>query len=126
MKKTKYRFYLEGEAWYIDLPEYIEMGGDKADLQMVLGADDLLNYLSNNSSEIELELAVDKKGEYYWDYIEKATNNPVQSGATYVYQTGVNILIVWLCDVVTFLFGDFPEVIYFRKVDSASIKALSL
>jgi len=119
---NQYRFYKENEGWYIDLPEYIEAGGLYEDLAMVLGADDLLDHLTKDGDEIFLELGVDKKGEYYWDYIEKCKNNPPGSGATYVYTTGVEMFVCWLCPVTIFLFDEYPEIIYFKKIDKSIIK----
>lgn len=120
---NKYRFYKDdNENWYIDLPQYLEVGGEAVDLQMVLGADDLLEHLTENGDEVTLELGTDKKGEYYWDYLEKCINNPTKIGAAYMYSTGVDIYAVWLCPVVEFIFGDFPNVIYFRKIDTSIIK----
>jgi hypothetical protein len=38
----QHRFVKEQSEWYIDLPEYLEAGGSKADLQMVSVADTML------------------------------------------------------------------------------------
>ena len=47
MKQYTYSFYKENQKWYIDFPAYVEHGGAKADLQMVAGADKMLDKLSN-------------------------------------------------------------------------------
>jgi hypothetical protein len=47
-----YRFIKEGTEWYIDLPEYIENGGSKGDLQMVEGADTMLDIISAGGDEV--------------------------------------------------------------------------
>lgn len=42
----EYKFIKEGRDWFIDLPEYIEGGGSKGDLQMVEGADKMLDMMA--------------------------------------------------------------------------------
>ena len=50
------RFYKENGMWFIDLPEFLEKGlGTKANLLMVAGADELLDILSQNGTEITLQ-----------------------------------------------------------------------
>ena len=38
-----YKFIKTGLDWYIDLPEFLEQGGSIGDLQMVDGADKMLD-----------------------------------------------------------------------------------
>jgi len=46
------RFYKNAkQEWYADIPEW---GGDIAELQMVEGADDLLNWLAASADECKL------------------------------------------------------------------------
>ena len=42
----KFKFYKEDNKWFVDLPEW---EGEKDDLEMVMGADLLLDILSNYS-----------------------------------------------------------------------------
>ncbi len=51
-----YKFIKEGSEWYIDLPEYLANGGSKGDLQMVQGADTMLDIISEGRMEISLML----------------------------------------------------------------------
>lgn len=46
-----YRFYKEDLKWYVDLPEW---EGDKSSLQMVAGADDMLELYAENKDEVTL------------------------------------------------------------------------
>jgi hypothetical protein len=39
------------------LPEFLEAAGSKGDLQMVLGADTMLDIISNGAAEVSLVLA---------------------------------------------------------------------
>jgi hypothetical protein len=51
-----YKFIKEGREWYIDLPEYLASGGSKGDLQMVEGADTMLDIISEGATEVCLLL----------------------------------------------------------------------
>ena len=51
----------EDDRWFIDLPEYIEQGGDHEDLEMVRGADQLLDILSNGSNAAQVEVSLTPK-----------------------------------------------------------------
>lgn len=114
------RFYKELNQWYIDLPSY---PGDKADLQMVLGADLFLDFLSKQTNEVYIELSKTNSflpnilhlieladdignGAYYeWFY------NEPNSG----FGDFPKCFKMWLCDVTKFVFdGQFPDQIYFK------------
>ena len=47
----------EDNRWYIDLPNW---EGDKADLEMVMGADTLLEYISNNGDYVSIKISLDE------------------------------------------------------------------
>ena len=53
---ASYTFIKESSGWYIDLPEYIEQGGNKGDLAMVEGADTMLDIMSGGNPVITLEI----------------------------------------------------------------------
>ena len=99
-------FYKELDGkWYIDLPDW---EGSKEDLEMVFGADDILDHLSNGKNNIKIKISED-----YFDnsnkieFIRLATE--VNDGAFY----DANGTEIWLCDVTKFVFGYFPKVVYF-------------
>jgi len=52
----QHRFVRESGDWYIDLPEYLEQGGNKGDLQMVSGADTMLNIIAEEKDEVVLQI----------------------------------------------------------------------
>lgn len=129
------RFYREKDGkWYVDLPEYIEAGGDKAALEMIFGAD---TFLSDRCIVGKNEVTLDiQTGEWtareawqkkYSELIR--SSNKLDSGAFYVhiqqdpisYECNVEPFLIpkvreimWLCDVVKYIFGDFPKNIYFK------------
>jgi len=116
-----YRFYKEPSGeWYIDIPEW---DGEKAELQMVSGADTFLDILAEGEGEIEVAI-----GDEYFDgssILEMTKLGRLEgwefgSGAWYKMLSYRGIpyfdLEMWLCDVTKFVFGDFPKIIYFSKV----------
>ena len=99
----KYKFYKEDNRWYIHLPEWT---GDKADLEMVAGADLLLDVLSFNSDWVNVEFSTEKFDDskcltYISDgyYSNDAWHGPST---------------IWLCYVTEFVFGNYPSKIYYK------------
>lgn len=110
----KLRFYKEfDQRWYVDLPEW---QGDKSDLEMVCGADNMLEYMSNFNDSVTLYLS----DTYFTNSNELVLISECEySGADYklVEFQGIKYdLDVWLCDVTKFVFGIFPKIIYLAKV----------
>lgn len=106
-----FKFYKENDGrWYVDLPSW---PGDKDDLEMVAGADKLLDYLSNNANEISLILSTDSFENC--DVLNLVQQCGKGGGALYSYNTEKDN-ILWLCDVLKFVFKSFPEKIYIKKV----------
>ena len=109
-----YKFYKEApNRWYIDLPEW---KGSKADLEMVAGADHMLDYMAEGENEVYLVISE--------EWFERADSLKLlqlneYSGADYFLEKyrGIDIqLKMWLCDVTKFVFGKFPETIYISKI----------
>lgn len=113
-----YRFVKEDDKWFIDLPRFIEAGGNKADLQMVEGADTMLDLMAENKNEVKLRLSQDEIPEA--DLLElKARCDPSVGGGYYimdVYEGKKVELLMWLCGVTEWVFGELPERIFVRRV----------
>jgi hypothetical protein len=110
----KIRFYNEDGNWYADLPKYIEEGGTKEDLQMVLGADTWLDILSEYKNEITLEIST--------EIIEGFESKLLYVGDVNSFNTGTYLVFpdnhfMWLCDVTKWLFLEYPQVIYYKIVN---------
>lgn len=108
---VKIRFYRELDSrWYADLPDW---KGSKAELEMVSGADTMLDLLAEDKAEVTLRL--------YTTKVEGAdelqiVDSIMESGAEYFYiSTFFDPLKIWLCDVTKFVFGEFPEILYVIK-----------
>ena len=105
------------DRWYIDLPEW---KGPKANLEMVAGADDLLDFLSRGVDRVNVTFADEK--------IEGGFALKHTSGGVYDVDmatdrdTSAAPKSIWLCDVTKFIFnGVYPDTIYFR-VDEEKIR----
>lgn len=111
----KLEFYKEGKDWFVDLPEY---EGSKADLQMVDGADRMLDELAfnpkgNKSTKVSLKVSTITEGDFNLQLLEK-----LDEGCGAYYKSDKVNYKIWLCDVTKFVFGEFPENIYFTKVNN--------
>lgn len=91
--------------WYIDYPEYIYAGGTMADLEMVQGADDFLNYLSNGKDEVKLKVS-----------LEENIGNTLTHTSNGIYT--IDGVQMWLCPVTLFVFKTvkYPKQIYFQVI----------
>lgn len=97
--------------WFVELPEW---EGSKADLQMVAGADDMLEYMSEGSNVVRATLSEEHfVGSDEIKFIRTA--DEIGNGAMYklAKYKGINLdLEMWLCDVTKFVYGHFPQSIY--------------
>lgn len=121
-----HRFYKENGMWYIDLPEFLELGlGTKANLMMVGGSDTYLDKLSNYTNEVtvtfsdvDFEGATDtlKRTKLGHDdmYLNSVGHAQVDGGA--YYQSIIDGHDLWLCPVTKYVFqANYPEYIYLNK-----------
>lgn len=110
------KFYKEttGE-WFVDLPEW---QGNKSALQMVLGADTLLDIMAQGHHEILVRFSTEGfPGSFVMSWLHDGyVSYEEAGGATYYLDTYRGIRYdfnLWLCDVTTFVFNEFPKQIYF-------------
>lgn len=107
----KIRFYNRDLRWFADVPSYIEQGGTEDELEMVSGADAWLEYLSSGNDNVFLELSEQPLQEKLNLYSKD------EFGATYIAHSfreeDINHTL-WLCPVTLFVFGKYPDVIYYR------------
>ena len=113
----QHRFVRENMGWYIDLPEYLEQGGDKGDLQMISGADTMLDIIAQGSGEVVLQIDIDPF-EGADELVLTELCDPILGGGYYYMEKFENKEVkkdLWLCDVTRFVFGNIPERIYIRN-----------
>ena len=105
-----YTFNKEQGNWYIDLPNWT---GTKGELQMVAGADNLLDQLSNNGTTVNVTLSIDKAfNALGFQTLKRIVKTP-PNGCIY----HLGFTPVWLCNVTKFVFdGLFPRQIHFKVV----------
>ena len=111
----KVKFYKEKSGrWYIDLPEW---EGEKEDLEMVMGADELLNIVAEGEDFVYLEIG-DEKFPVAGQMVFIEVGSSEMEGCWYLIPTIGQIdfnLRIWLCDVTRFVFGKFPENNWFYR-----------
>jgi hypothetical protein len=111
---THYRFYkTEQNRWYIDLPEW---KGSQADLEMVAGADKMLDVLSDNGDQIKIEVdysCINKSNTHITLVLDKKHQQILGGGADYYWGEEK----IWLCDVTKVVFGFFPKYINFKIIN---------
>lgn len=105
-------------GWYIDLPEYLEQGGSKADLAMVAGADTMLDIVAGAQSRVTITMDVEP-----FEHADKLELirlcEPSMGGGYYLMQSFEGRQVaqeMWLCGVTEFVFGYMPEQIFVRRV----------
>lgn len=102
----------EDNKWYIELPEWT---GEKGDLQMVMGADTMLDLLDlSGSKRVELIVAeADTEGGPWMVQLRKTEDrSDVGGGADYTCSApefGVADFKVWLCNVTHWIYGYMPD-----------------
>jgi hypothetical protein len=109
----KIRFYKEEEKWYADIPDYINQGGSKDELEMVSGADIWLSFLSERGEEITLEISLNPFEGFEAKLLYVGDSNQKIEGEYLVYP---DIHYLWLCSVTVWLFGEYPQSIYYKTV----------
>ena len=108
-ERDRFRFNKEDGRWYIDLPHW---EGPKGALEMVGGADTLLDHLSNNGDTVLLRLSTEDTCPEGYQTLKRIVKTP-PNGCLY----HLGIKPVWLCDVTKFVFaGIFPKRIHFNVV----------
>jgi len=113
-----YTFYRTGQDWFIDLPEFIEQGGDIGDLQMIDGADKMLDMMAGHEGRVTLYVAREPfEGADLLTLTEKC--DPYIGGGNYLmpYFEGEEInRTMWLCQVTEFVFGDIPAQLFVKRL----------
>lgn len=95
--------------WYIVLPKW---EGSKEDLEMVCGADTLLDILSQGENLVYITVSESQ----YEGYKYMLAFNKEEAGGVWYDLVSLDFSFeVWLCSVTKSIFGDrFPEKLYFN------------
>ena len=117
------KFYKENNKWYIELPEWT---GEKWELEMVCGADTMLDIAAQGEDVVYLNISIENPRYnpnepdslpilLHVDQLIKIKDTPDIGGALYMLKSFRGFeynLEVWLCHVLSFVFGELPETIY--------------
>lgn len=110
--RDTFRFYkTANHRWYIDLPDW---GGSLDDLEMVQGADTMLDMVSRYTDECYLELSDEPfDGADIIALVEDLSDSV--GGGNYVMEAYKGEQInhaMWLCQVTVDVFHELPKAIY--------------
>ena len=96
------------QRWFVVLPEW---EGDKDDLEMVLGADTMLDIIAQGKDMVEIAMSTEPfNGHKY----ELHFNREDGGGAWYDLKSELFNFELWLCYVTKFVFNNIPKTIYIR------------
>lgn len=107
--------------WYVDFPNW-PLSHDN--LEMVAGADDLLDLLNDGSNHILLQVST---SEFKHDIKLKKVKSGLTKGAFYIVETplkgwenpnSIRRKQLWLCPVTLTVLGHYPSRIYFRVLNN--------
>jgi hypothetical protein len=111
-----FRFYRDANnEWFIDIPEWT---GSKAELEMVQGADSMLDIVSENTNECFLKISDQSFDGAEVLILEHARIQNHGGGGDYIlenYQSETINQKMWLCEVTRHVFNGLPKHIYFKK-----------
>lgn len=101
--------------WYADIRHW--PGLFHSNLEMVAGADDLLNALDNGSGYVRMEVALDPDDKRDWFKMVKVSQTDM--GATYkVLYCDQYHGKAWICNVGKFVMGKHPDCIFARQISA--------
>lgn len=93
--------------WYVILPEW---KGDKEELEMVSGADVMLDILAQGENTINVHISTENTP---FVVFKLSLDRLENDGAWYKLKSEFYEFDVWLCHVVKFVFnGEIPEKLY--------------
>lgn len=100
--------------WYVVFPDY---PGPRADLEMVLGADMMLDIYAQGEGNVSLTVSETEVAGF--DVINLVELCDETTGGAYYKVSIINNIDydfrIWLCDVTKFVFGYFPEFLYLKE-----------
>jgi hypothetical protein len=102
----RFDFIKEENRWFVVLPSW---EGSKEDLEMVCGADTLLDIVSKGSETATLQVSENSYNNYRFKLTYK---EDMAEGGTYSLQSKEHTFEVWLCKVLKFVYGYLPEELY--------------
>lgn len=104
------------ERWYIDMP----WSGNRANLEMVAGADDLLSYLDTEKlHKVTIHVIPSEKPLTVENHTELRQIDKSLTGGSHYDATdfeGFSKEKIWICPVTLCVLGGYPKYLYVTKV----------
>ena len=104
------------ERWYIDMP----WSGNRANLEMVAGADDLLSFLDPEGlHKVTLHVVPSEKPLTVENHAELRQIDKSLTGGSHYDATdldGFRMERIWICPVTLCVLGRYPKYLYIQKV----------
>lgn len=104
------------ERWYIDMP----WDGNRANLEMVAGADDLLTYLDTEGKhQVTIHVVPSKEPSEVPEHTELRRLDSSTFGGAHYDSTdfpGFRMSRIWICPVTLCVLGCYPKYLYIKKV----------
>jgi hypothetical protein len=120
-----YNFTRIDGQWYIYFDVTLGQSLSKQDLELIEGAQKVLNTLSNGEDRLRLHLGLEPfEGAKISELVEHCA--APKGGGIYLYKTleEHNSCLYWICDLALFVFGDIPERIYIKRLPSKEKNSL--
>ena len=108
------------ERWYIDMP----WSGNRSNLEMVAGADDLLSYFDTDGDHrVTLHVVPSESSKVVEDHIElRQTSKSLTGGSHYDASSveGFRLNKIWICPVTLCVLGCYPKYLYIKNLEERS------
>lgn len=104
----EFTFKKENDGWFVVLTEW---KGDKSELEMVAGADDMLDKLSKGNKDVSL--IISEVPILNHDAMLTFLNKKC-GGGNYSCLINEDVFEVWLCHVTIFIYGYLPRMLYIK------------
>ena len=103
---------LSSNRWYANIDDY---PGDFEDLEMIMGADELLDRLSCGGDFVKVSIIADEIPSFPPN-MKLTKYKEDETGAYYTQDFYDHLPSVFICNVTKFVFGYFPDIIYLTKI----------
>jgi len=104
------------DRWYIDMP----WDGNRANLEMVAGADDLLTLLDTEGKHrVTIHVIPSEEKLEVEDHTELRQLDKSLTGGSHYDATsfeGLRMKTIWICPVTLCVLGRYPKYLYIKKV----------
>ena len=112
-----FTYYKLGRRWYLDLPEYIEQGGNPDDLERIGAFHEFLEFAAKGETTLAFQMDVQPFADA--DCLELTASTGERSGGYYhlgFFEGQAVDLELWINTVIFFVQPSLPQRIYLKKI----------